>query len=363
MFPWPLLSPRRPRSPSSVSSSSSSSSAPSFSKCPYPEGIVWDCLPTQPTEVHSLLPNLKLFTLKDLKGVTGNFDHNRLVGEGAFGRVYKGWIHEQTFTASKPGSGLVVAVKNLKPETFRGHNEWLMEVNFLGRLNHPNIVKLIGFCSEADNHRLLVYEYVSRCSLDNHLFGKGQSLCWATRMKIAIGVAKGLSFLHGAESQVIHRDLHCSNILLDSEFNAKLSGFGLARAGPTGDSTHVYTRVMGTSGYAAPEYVATSFLSARVDVYSFGVVLLQLLSGCRTFDHAKLGKLSLLDWANLCLNDRRKLSGFMDSKMNGQYSRNEARAMFELALQCLHSDANLRPSMPEVLASLERLKGAESSSY
>ncbi|KAJ6792295.1 putative protein kinase 2B, chloroplastic isoform X2 [Iris pallida] len=275
MFPWPLLSPRRPRCPSSVSSSSSSSRAPSFSseaeeylyavenwtenqeqECSYPEVIAWDRLPTLPTEVHSSLPNLKLFTLKDLKGVTGNFDHNRLVGEGACARVYKGWIDEQTLTASKPGSGLVVAVKNLKPGTFRGHSEWLMAVNFLGRLNHPNIVKLIGFCSEADNHRLLVYEYVSRCSLDNHLFRKGPSLCWATRMKIAIGVAKGISFLHGAERQVIHRDLHCSNILLDSEFNAKLSGFALARSGPP-----VYTRVMGTSGYAAPEYVATGMLS------------------------------------------------------------------------------------------------------
>ncbi|GAY38127.1 hypothetical protein CUMW_034330 [Citrus unshiu] len=134
---------------------------------------------------------------------------------------------------------------------------WQTEVNYLGQLRYENLVKLIGYCSESDN-RLLVYEFMPKGSLENHLFRKGvQPISWPTRVKIAIDVARGLSFLHGLDANVIYRDLKASNVLLDSNFNAKLSDFGLARDGPTGDNTHVSTRIVGTRGYAAPEYVAT----------------------------------------------------------------------------------------------------------
>jgi len=229
-------------------------------------------------------------------------------------------------------------------------------VNYLGQLHHPNLVKLIGYCSEGDN-RLLVYEYLPKGSLENHLFRRGgQLLPWQTRIKVAIGAARGLSFLHGLENQVIYRDLKTSNILLDMDFNPKLSDFGLAKAGPTGTNTHVSTQVMGTEGYAAPEYIATGRLSSKADVYSFGVVLLELLSGRHAVDKSKSGMEQILvDWAIPYLNSKRKLFRLMDSKLEGQYSKNEAFAVANLALACIEDDAKLRPQMSEVLEKLENL--------
>ncbi|KAG0466822.1 hypothetical protein HPP92_018402 [Vanilla planifolia] len=302
-------------------------------------------------------PYLKDFSFNELKNATRNFRSDSLIGEGGFGYVFKGWIDAQSFAAAKPGSGLVVAVKKLKPEGFQGHREWLAEVNYLGQLHHPNLVKLIGYCSEGDN-RLLVYEFMPKGSLENHLFRRGpQPLSWPTRVKVAIGAAKGLSFLHDSESQVIYRDVKASNILLDSDFHAKLSDFGLAKAGPTGDKTHVSTQVMGTQGYAAPEYIATGRLSVKADVYSFGVVLLELLSGRRAVDKTKPGvEQNLVEWAKPYLLDKRRLFRIMDSKLEGQYPKKSAQVVASLALQCLGSEAKLRPRMCEVLQALEQLQ-------
>ncbi|XP_043690774.1 probable serine/threonine-protein kinase PBL10 isoform X4 [Telopea speciosissima] len=204
--------------------------------------------------------NVKSFSFSELKMSTRNFRPDSVLGEGGFGSVFKGWIDEHAFTAAKPGTGMVIAVKRLNQESFQGHREWLAEVNYLGQLYHPNLVKLIGYCLE-DEHRLLVYEFMPRGSLENHLFRRGsyfQPLSWNLRMKVALDAAKGLAFLHSAETKVIYRDFKTSNILLDSSYNAKLSDFGLAKDGPTGDKSHVSTRVMGTYGYAAPEYLATA---------------------------------------------------------------------------------------------------------
>ncbi|ESQ33043.1 hypothetical protein EUTSA_v10004126mg [Eutrema salsugineum] len=317
-----------------------------------------ESLPTPRTEGEILSsPNLKAFTFNELKSATRNFRPDSLLGEGGFGYVFKGWIDGTTFTASKPGSGIVVAVKKLKTEGFQGHKEWLTEVNYLGQLSHPNLVKLVGYCVEGED-RLLVYEFMPKGSLENHLFRRGaQPLTWAIRMKVATGAAKGLTFLHDAKSQVIYRDFKAANILLDAEFNAKLSDFGLAKAGPTGDRTHVSTQVMGTHGYAAPEYVATGRLTAKSDVYSFGVVLLELLSGRRAVDKSKVGmEQSLVDWATPYLGDKRKLFRIMDTRLGGQYPQKGAYTAASLALQCLNPDAKLRPKMSEVLAKLDQLE-------
>ncbi|KAG2543047.1 hypothetical protein PVAP13_9NG718500 [Panicum virgatum] len=198
--------------------------------------------------------NLHVFSIAELRAVTRDFSMTNFIGEGGFGPVYKGYVDDKT----KPGlRAQPVAVKLLDLEGAQGHTEWLTEVIFLGQLRHPHLVKLIGYCYE-DEHRLLVYEFMTRGSLEKHLFKKyAASLPWSTRLKIAIGAAKGLAFLHEVERPVIYRDFKTSNILLDSDFKAKLSDFGLAKDGPEDDETHVSTRVMGTQGYAAPEYIMT----------------------------------------------------------------------------------------------------------
>uniref|UniRef100_A0A5B7A2K6 non-specific serine/threonine protein kinase n=1 Tax=Davidia involucrata TaxID=16924 RepID=A0A5B7A2K6_DAVIN len=175
---------------------------------------------------------LRKFTFNDLKLATRNFRPESLLGEGGFGCVFKGWIEENGTAPVKPGTGLTVAVKTLNHDGLQGHKEWLAEVNFLGDLIHPNLVKLIGYCIE-DDQRLLAYEFMPRGSLENHLFRRSLPLPWSIRMKIALGAAKGLSFLHEeAERPVIYRDFKTSNILLDADYNAKLSDFGLAKDGP-----------------------------------------------------------------------------------------------------------------------------------
>ncbi|XP_051113216.1 probable serine/threonine-protein kinase PBL10 isoform X2 [Andrographis paniculata] len=211
-------------------------------------------------EILQSFSNLKSFTFSDLKMATRNFRPDSVVGGGGFGSVFKGWIDENSFAAAKPGTGLAVAVKKLHQETYQGHREWLAEVNYLGQFaHHPHLVRLLGYCLE-DDERLLVYEFMPRGSLDNHLFRRGsyfQPLSWNLRLKVALGAAKGLAFLHSSRAKVIYRDFKTSNILLDSNYNAKLSDFRLTKDGPTGDKSHVSTRVIGTYGYAAPEYLAT----------------------------------------------------------------------------------------------------------
>lgn len=309
----------------------------------------------------SAISNVKAFTFAELKAATRNFRSESLIGEGGFGYVFKGWIDEQTLSPTKPGSGIMVAVKKLKSGSFQGHNEWLAEVNNLGQLRHPNLVKLIGYCLESDN-RLLVYEYLPRGSLENHLFRKSiQPIPWTTRMNIAIGVARGLSFLHSIDANVIYRDIKASNILLDLDYNAKLSDFGLARAGPTGDKSHVSTRVVGTRGYAAPEYVATGHLTPKNDVYGFGVVLLELLTGKRVMDDNNDGSSSgervdsLVDWAKPFLSDRRRFLRIMDTRLGGQYPKKKVQGTVALILRCLDSDPRNRPTMADVLNKLEEL--------
>ncbi|XP_038691622.1 probable serine/threonine-protein kinase PBL8 [Tripterygium wilfordii] len=294
------------------------------------------------------------FTLFELETITKSFRSDYILGEGGFGTVYKGYIDENVRVGLK---SLPVAVKVLNKEGLQGHREWLTEVNFLGQLRHPNLVKLIGYCCE-DDHRLLVYEFMFRGSLENHLFRKATiPLSWGTRMMIALGAAKGLAFLHNAEMPIIYRDFKTSNILLDSDYTAKLSDFGLAKAGPQGDETHVSTRVMGTYGYAAPEYVMTGHLTARSDVYSFGVVLLELLTGRKSVDKTKPSKeQSLVDWARPKLNDKRKMLQIIDPRLENQYSVRAAQKACSLAYYCLSQNPKARPLMSDVVETLEPLQ-------
>ncbi|XP_039061519.1 probable serine/threonine-protein kinase PBL9 isoform X2 [Hibiscus syriacus] len=305
--------------------------------------------------------NLKSFNFSELRTATRNFRPDSVLGEGGFGCVFKGWIDENSLTAAKPGTGLVIAVKRLNQEGFQGHQEWLAEINYLGQLYHSNLVKLIGYCLE-DDHRLLVYEFMPKGSLENHLFRRNsyfQPLSWKLRMKVALGAAQGLAFLHSDEAKVIYRDFKTSNILIDSNYNAKLSDFGLAKDGPTGDKSHVSTRVMGTYGYAAPEYMATGHLTARSDVYSFGVVLLEMLTGKRALDKNRPSReQNLVDWAKPYLTSKRKILHVMDARIEGQYTLDAALKAAYLALQCLSTEPKLRPNMNAVVRALEKLQGS-----
>ncbi|XP_021828473.1 putative receptor-like protein kinase At1g72540 [Prunus avium] len=297
--------------------------------------------------------NLHIFTQKELKKITHNFSKSNYLGEGGFGKVYKGFIDEKL----RPGlEAQPVAVKVLDLDGKQGHREWLAEVIFLGQLKHPNLVNLIGYCCE-DEHRLLVYEYMERGNLENRLFKcYGGTLPWLTRIKIAIGAAKGLSSLHEEEKQVIYRDFKASNILLDSDYTAKLSDFGLAIDGPEGDETHITTCVMGTHGYAAPEYVKTGHLTTMSDVYSFGVVLLELLTGRRSVDESRHGReQNLVEWSKPFLKDSHKLDRVMDPGLEGQYSTEGARKAAALAHQCLSHNPKCRPTMSTVVKTLEPL--------
>lgn len=305
-------------------------------------------------------PNLKEFTFADLKSTTKNFKSDTLLGEGGFGKVYKGWIDERTYAPSKSGSGMVVAIKKLNPESVQGFQEWQSEVNFLGRLSHPNLVKLLGYCWE-DKELLLVYEFMQKGSLENHLFRKNpniEPLSWDIRLKIAVGAARGLTFLHTSDKKVIYRDFKASNILLDGNYNAKISDFGLAKLGPSGGESHVTTRVMGTYGYAAPEYIATGHLYVKSDVYGFGVVLLEMLSGRRALDTKRpTGQQNLIEWLKPLLSQKKKLkTTIMDARIEGQYSSKAMVQAAQLTLKCLEADPKNRPSMKEVVEVLEQIE-------
>ncbi|KAL9325907.1 hypothetical protein ACSQ67_006552 [Phaseolus vulgaris] len=263
-----------------------------------------------------------------------------------FPHVYKGLIR---------GEGLTIAIKKWNPGSLQGVAEWQSEVNFLGRLSHPNLVKLLGFRQE-DSELFLVYEFMHRGSLDNHLFGRGanvQPLSWDTRLKVMIGAARGLNFLHSMEMKIVHRDFKPSNILLDETFTAKLSDFGLAKSFSSIDQTHVSTRVMGTGGYAAPEYAATGRLRVKSDVYSFGIVLTEVLTGVRL----RVLK-SFTDWVKSNLLNRAKIRSTMDAKLEGKYPTNLALQVAQLALKCIQRDPKVRPSMKEVLERLEQIEAA-----
>ncbi|KAK3418345.1 hypothetical protein EUGRSUZ_H04300 [Eucalyptus grandis] len=273
-------------------------------------------------------PNLTVFRFAELKEATEDFRADALVGEGGFCYVYKGMLQ------GKQRSGrtkTIIAVKTLNPHGFQGHREWETEIQLLGRMSHPNLVKLLGY-SKEDGKLALVYEFTPKGSLNNHLFRKGSTahLPWDVRLKIVVGAARGLAFLHNS-CKMIHRDFNTSNILLDGSYTARLQVFGLVKSGPLEGESHVSTCVVGTYGYAAPEYIATGHLYVKSDVYSFGVTT---------------------------LSSKRKLKTIMDSRLEDDYSMDSAFQIAQLALKCLQRTPYKRPSMTEVVEELESIEAA-----
>ncbi|KAL0925890.1 hypothetical protein M5K25_004264 [Dendrobium thyrsiflorum] len=315
-------------------------------------------LPSNPEEVENFRRDsaanpLIAFTYDELKEITGNFRQENVLGAGGFGIVYKGLITEDF---RKGLQSLQVAVKVHDKDGIQGHREWLAEVLFLGQLSHPNLVKLIGYCCE-DNHRVLIYEFMAGGSVEAKLFSNLlPTLSWAIRVKIAFDAAKGLAFLHEAEPPVIYRDFKTANILLDEDYNSKLSDFGLAKAGPVGDMSHVSTRIMGTRGYAAPEYMMTGHLTAMSDVYSFGVVLLELITGRKPVDKSRPVKEKILaDWALPLLKQKKSLLNIVDPRLGGDYPAKAVHKMAMAAHFCLNGNPKARPLMRDIVETLEHL--------
>ncbi|XP_008791099.2 serine/threonine-protein kinase PBS1 [Phoenix dactylifera] len=304
----------------------------------------------RPNEGSGFNISAQTFTFRELAVATKNFRPECFLGEGGFGRVYKGHLES---------TGQVVAVKQLDRNGLQGNREFLVEVLMLSLLHHPNLVNLIGYCADGDQ-RLLVYEYMPLGSLEDHLHDlppEKEPLDWNRRMKIAAGAAKGLEYLHDkANPPVIYRDFKSSNILLDEGFHPKLSDFGLAKLGPVGDKSHVSTRVMGTYGYCAPEYAMTGQLTVKSDVYSFGVVLLELITGRKAIDSTRAhGEQNLVSWARPMFNDRRKLPKLADSKLQGRYPMRGLYQALAVASMCIQEEAASRPLIADVVTALAYL--------
>ncbi|KAK7261414.1 hypothetical protein RIF29_27724 [Crotalaria pallida] len=290
------------------------------------------------------------FTFDELSTATEDFRPDCFLGEGGFGKVYKGHLEKIK---------QVVAIKQLDPHGLQGSREFVVEVLTLSMADHPNLVKLIGYCAEGEQ-RLLVYEYMKLGSLENHLHdlkpGK-KPLDWNTRMKIAAGAARGLEYLHDKMNPpVIYRDLKCSNILLEEGYHAKLSDFGLAKVGPSGDKTHVSTRVMGTYGYCAPDYAMTGQLTFKSDIYSFGVVLLELITGRKAIDHTKSGKeQNLVAWARPLFRDRKRFAQMVDPLLRGRFPVRGLYQALAIAAMCVQEQPNMRPVIADVVTALNYL--------
>ncbi|RVX16857.1 Receptor-like serine/threonine-protein kinase ALE2 [Vitis vinifera] len=289
----------------------------------------------------------KTFSLNDIERATDNFDASRVLGEGGFGLVYRGILDD----------GVEVAVKVLKRDDQQGGREFLAEVEMLSRLHHRNLVKLIGICTE-EHTRCLVYELVPNGSVESHLHGvdkEASPLDWGARMKIALGAARGLAYLHEDSSpRVIHRDFKSSNILLEHDFTPKVSDFGLARTALDEGNKHISTRVMGTFGYLAPEYAMTGHLLVKSDVYSYGVVLLELLTGRKPVDLSQPpGQENLVAWARPLLTTKEGLETIIDPALKSSSPFDSAAKVAAIASMCVQPEVSHRPFMGEVVQALK----------
>ncbi|KAM1003587.1 hypothetical protein ACFX15_003638 [Malus domestica] len=285
----------------------------------------------------------RVFTYKEIKAATNKF--KEVLGRGSFGCVYLG----------KLSDGKMVAVKVRFDKSQLGADSFINEVRLLSGISHQNLVGLEGFCHEA-KQQILVYEYLPGGSLANHLYGpksKKVSMSWVRRLKIAVDAAKGLDYLHnGNEPRVIHRDVKCSNILLDKEMNAKVCDFGLSKQVMQAEATHVTTIVKGTAGYIDPEYYSTQQLTEKSDVYSFGVVLLELICGREPLSHSGTpDSFNLVLWAKPYL--QAGAYEIVDESLQGTFDVESMRKAALVAIKSVERDASQRPTIAEVLAELK----------
>ncbi|KAF8392679.1 hypothetical protein HHK36_023028 [Tetracentron sinense] len=285
------------------------------------------------------------FTLRDLEVATNRFSKENVLGEGGYGVVYWGHLI----------NGSPVAVKKLLNNLGQAEKEFRVEVEAIGHVRHKNLVRLLGYCIEG-THRMLVYEYVNNGNLEQWLHGAMSQhgfLTWEARMKVLLGTAKALAYLHEAiEPKVVHRDIKSSNILIDDDFNAKVSDFGLAKLLGAGKS-HITTRVMGTFGYVAPEYANSGLLNEKSDVYSFGVVLLEAITGRDPVNYGRpVHEVNMVDWLKMMVGSRLS-EEVVDPNIETRPSTRALKRALLTALRCVDSDAEKRPKMGQVVRMLE----------
>ncbi|XP_040990601.1 pto-interacting protein 1-like [Juglans microcarpa x Juglans regia] len=295
--------------------------------------------------------------LNELKDITDNFGTKALIGEGSYGKVYHGVL----------ASEQAAAIKKLDSSK-QPAQEFLAQVSMVSRLKHENVVELLGYCVDG-TLRILAYEYAPNGSLHDILHGQkgvkgaqpGPVLSWAQRVKIAVGAARGLEYLHEqAKTHIIHCDIKSSNILLFDDDVAKMSDFDLSNQAPDMVARLHSTRVLGTFGYHAPEYVMTGNLSSRSDVYSFGVVLLELLTGRKPVDHTlPRGQQSLVTWATPKLHED-KVNQCVDARLSGEYPSKAVAKMAAVAALCVQYEADFRPNMSIVVTALQPLLNTRS---
>lgn len=292
------------------------------------------------------LRTISYFDFHKLKKATKNFHHCNLLGRGGFGPVYRGKLED----------GRLVAVKKLSlDKSQQGESEFLAEVRMITSIQHKNLVRLIGCCSDGAQ-RLLVYEYMKNRSLDLILYGKSdQFLNWETRFQIILGIARGLQYLHeDSHLRIVHRDIKASNILLDDKFQPRIGDFGLARFFPE-DQVYLSTNFAGTLGYTAPEYAIRGELSEKADIYSFGVLVLEIISCRKNTDLNLPSEMQYLPEYAWKLYERSSVIDLVDPKMreDGFVEKDVLRAI-HAAFLCLQPHANLRPPMSEIVAILTR---------
>ncbi|KAK4484682.1 hypothetical protein RD792_007271, partial [Penstemon davidsonii] len=288
----------------------------------------------------SRVENARLYSFSELQIATGDFSSANKIGKGGFGSVYKGRLKD----------GTLVAIKVLSADSEQGVREFLNEIVSITGIEHENLVKLYGCCTEADQ-RMLVYGYLENNSLAQTLLGgryNTDEFKWKTRTKICIGVAQGLAFLHDeVQPHIVHRDIKASNILLDKDFNPKISDFGLAKLFPA-TLTHISTRVAGTIGYLAPEYAIRGKLTRKADIYSFGVLLLEICSGrCNTNNRLPAEEQNLLERA-WRLYEKGELVQLIDEALDRDFNTDEVCRYLKIGLLCTQDMPKNRPAMPIV---------------
>ncbi|KAG0470119.1 hypothetical protein HPP92_016819 [Vanilla planifolia] len=311
-----------------------------------PQEHFFDVPAEEDPEVH--LGQLKRFSLRELQVATDSFSPKNILGRGGFGKVYKGRLAD----------GSLVAVKRLKEErTPGGELQFQTEVEMISMAVHRNLLRLRGFCM-TPTERLLVYPYMANGSVASCLRERPPNeppLDWSTRKRIALGSARGLSYLHDhCDPKIIHRDVKAANILLDEEFEAVVGDFGLAKLMDYKD-THVTTAVRGTIGHIAPEYLSTGKSSEKTDVFGYGIMLLELITGQRAFDLARLANdddVMLLDWVKGLLKEKR-LEMLVDPDLHNNYVDAEVESLIQVALLCTQGSPMDRPKMSEVVRMLE----------